>query len=231
MCGGTFDFCQSGAVNTGLSPRVRGNLLPRDGAGANAPSIPACAGEPVQKHRQTGRVGVYPRVCGGTHIGVSGVVAARGLSPRVRGNPDKTPVSGGPARSIPACAGEPRCAGPGGGGGEVYPRVCGGTLSRRATNACILGLSPRVRGNRYRTDAGLKRNRSIPACAGEPLSGPQRVDNPAVYPRVCGGTQTFAIHHKGGGGLSPRVRGNRGSSFCAAYQRGSIPACAGEPGQ
>ena len=50
---------------------------------------------------------VYPRVCGGTQIGIPLTLPKQGLSPRVRGNPaimeGRWPVKG----SIPACAGEP----------------------------------------------------------------------------------------------------------------------------
>ena len=56
-------------------------------------------------------------------------------------------------------------------------------------------------------------------------------DFTAVYPRVCGGT--FAIPGPGirGRGLSPRVRGNRIGRMHSGIMRGSIPACAGEPGR
>ena len=71
--------------------------------------------------------------------------------------------------------------------------------------------------------------RSIPACAGEPPCGPRWSHRRTVYPRVCGGTlRRLQVGH-GGGGLSPRVRGNRRRK-CRQYTfDGSIPACAGEP--
>ena len=50
-----------------------------------------------------------------------------GLSPRVRGNPDRWPSATLPAGSIPACAGEPTSWRGTPAGFEVYPRVCGGT--------------------------------------------------------------------------------------------------------
>ena len=55
-------------------------------------------------------MGVYPRVCGGTGVAGDFLVALRGLSPRVRGNPPR-----------------PRFGVRGSG---VYPRVCGGTFVR-----------------------------------------------------------------------------------------------------
>ena len=98
--------------------------------------------------------------------------------------------------SIPACAGEvyPRVCG----GTEihspancwrwVYPRVCGGTLRCQRCGDDIPGLSPRVRGNRFRGPGVILFCGSIPACAGEPRRRtPYRRQMP-VYPRVCGGT-------------------------------------------
>ena len=71
----------------------------------------------------------------------------------------------------------------------------------------LCGLSPRVRGKRGTIGAGGRRNRSIPACAGEagrhdPAAGPDR-----VYPRVCGGSVKAIVRPQVNDGLSPRVRG------------------------
>ncbi len=74
---------------------------------------------------------VYPRVYGGTAVVAVAVAAASvasGLSPRVRGNHDRTRDAIIERGSIPACTGEPvflfntlRLK-------KVYPRVYGGTL-------------------------------------------------------------------------------------------------------
>ena len=152
-----------------------------------------------------------------------------GLSPRVRGNPPATPSAWPPARSIPACAGEPPPLRPLTAPTRVYPRVCGGTSRRARLSRRLMGLSPRVRGNPgvcadCRTAGG-----SIPACAGEPL---QAVASPArstVYPRVCGGTGSAGIPCAGLSGLSPRVRGNHYVKCLSQALAWSIPACAGEP--
>ena len=70
---------------------------------------------------------------------------------------------------------------------------------------------------------------SIPACAGEPYRAAQNRRKQWVYPRVCGGTN----YANGGGvwspGLSPRVRGNLAVKGGRYLYRRSIPACAGEP--
>ena len=107
VCGGTFQEAFDTHIPTGLSPRVRGNpvlhLLEKVGLG----SIPACAGEPTKRASVPEIRRVYPRVCGGTTSGGSTARGARGLSPRVRGNPKVEPRGGMRRGSIPACAGEP----------------------------------------------------------------------------------------------------------------------------
>ena len=86
VCGGTDNERAARIVESGLSPRVRGNpdagLNPGDVIG----SIPACAGEPVNGVPRRRIYAVYPRVCGGTLSGLVITDSYYGLSPRVRGN-------------------------------------------------------------------------------------------------------------------------------------------------
>ena len=51
----------------------------------------------------------------------------------------------------------------------------------------------------------------------------------AVYPRVYGGTWAARPAPSRGHGLSPRVRGNHFVPDRDYYEKGSIPACTGEP--
>ena len=168
-------------------------------------------------------------MCGGTHCGDILNVLRVGLSPRVRGNRLSRRPAGVPARSIPACAGEPQGTDSGSMAWTVYPRVCGGTAIRYCWMAAHAGLSPRVRGNRQSAPLFRGRPRSIPACAGEPglSSAPPSVIR--VYPRVCGGTSPSTASSTSWSGLSPRVRGNRRRLDRDGRRAGSIPACAGEP--
>ena len=229
VCGGTVLSVCSLIAAMGLSPRVRGNR-PAAGPHRRRPgSIPACAGEPAVRMRQRGLEPVYPRVCGGTWAHLTRKAPMGGLSPRVRGNPAYPPSPNRPARSIPACAGEPRRWTARAGYGSVYPRVCGGTpwLIRRGRP--VWGLSPRVRGNLIPAAAGMTRMRSIPACAGEPTPVPSPASAVPVYPRVCGGTSAPPYRRAAGRGLSPRVRGNLAKRTSSRRCGRSIPACAGEP--
>ena len=168
-------------------------------------------------------------MCGGTRRDIAVLRSVRGLSPRVRGNPPARIPNPSLARSIPACAGEPRrCRRPQP-PEKVYPRVCGGTTAEFARHIPDEGLSPRVRGNPPTATSGRREAGSIPACAGEPHAGYTIWRQPWVYPRVCGGTVAIQRRQAERQGLSPRVRGNRGDTAAAGREAGSIPACAGEP--
>ena len=111
-----------------------------------------------------------------------------GLSPRVRGNQIAVGLDAPSSGSIPACAGEPHLGGGQVGPIRVYPRVCGGTDRAKVTYGSLVGLSPRVRGNRLAAGGNHRGDRSIPACAGEPSWSRPTVFGAKVYPRVCGGT-------------------------------------------
>ena len=229
VCGGTRPVSPPAAQPLGLSPRVRGNPARRAGLSVTAGSIPACAGEPPGLPGPGARVRVYPRVCGGTQAVPAGSRLTRGLSPRVRGNRAAGVKSEVGLGSIPACAGEPCCAPAPRRSHRVYPRVCGGTNEGQLPFVLLPGLSPRVRGNLAPAGYALGNPRSIPACAGEPVSALSKANSGAVYPRVCGGTLYQQLAQSGGMGLSPRVRGNLPKAAAALVGQRSIPACAGEP--
>ena len=180
------------------------------------------------------------------------MAVSRGLSPRVRGNLGTNPGSAGLRRSIPACAGEPVAADTSRRAARVYPRVCGGTSLPHWKRWPAKGLSPRVRGNLSDAGRNGEAQRSIPACAGEPMAAPPVGPPPSgmgsipacagepdelgiggggrrVYPRVCGGTGYLPPLPSIGRGLSPRVRGNPPARLNRSWRAWSIPACAGEP--
>ena len=213
-------------------PACAGEPTPRLWCSAISRSIPACAGEPGAKALCAGGVKVYPRVCGGTHFWGQNCSEVCGLSPRVRGNQQYFLLEQHGARSIPACAGEPRRPGKPACRSGVYPRVCGGTTWRRWSATAGRGLSPRVRGNHVAWLDNHKSDRSIPACAGEPAASGDSEQLMRVYPRVCGGTLGSRWGRDIPAGLSPRVRGNPDQARLAPsgdHAGGSIPACAGEP--
>ena len=142
------------------------------------------------------------------------------------------------AGSIPACAGEPKIS-----------------LTAGVSPSVLHGLSPRVRGNRkfswrlIPACAGEPRHnlkaahfRSVYACAGEPTwqvyprvcGGTRRrlmAPDARVYPRVCGGTSFDCVILDRSRWVYPRVCGGTSPFAPAHATRGSIPACAGEPGR
>ena len=168
-------------------------------------------------------------MCGGTRSQRRGRTTWTGLSPRVRGNHSSDERCSHAYRSIPACAGEPALRLSRGIPAEVYPRVCGGTITPATIQVRAGGLSPRVRGNHSVRPYACGSDRSIPACAGEPQGGHVRRYGNQVYPRVCGGTSMKNSTLHTCSGLSPRVRGNLRVCCLRYLHPGSIPACAGEP--
>ena len=72
-----------------------------------------------------------------------------GLSPRMRGNHYRQLLPLRRPRSIPAYAGEPQRYNSSPLAFGVYPRVCGGTITRRHRPRLPYGLSPRMRGNQH----------------------------------------------------------------------------------
>ena len=93
----------------------------------------------------------------------------------------------------------------------------------------MVGLSPRERGNPGDAGHGPAQLGSIPARAGEPLTGPMAPAMPPVYPRASGGTATGRDRQYQPVGLSPRERGNQAVGRHLQRYAGSIPARAGEP--
>ena len=229
VCGGTAAAAFAIIFAAGLSPRVRGNRRQAVKPLTRARSIPACAGEPGWRHERGAGVAVYPRVCGGTMGCAFRAGPPYGLSPRVRGNPHPAAPYRHRRRSIPACAGEPCASTSDTCRGAVYPRVCGGTRAAGGKYFFVVGLSPRVRGNRQVKGYGGILTRSIPACAGEPGHNWPAEGSQEVYPRVCGGTYALLLKIWSYSGLSPRVRGNPVRHSPWLRWQWSIPACAGEP--
>ena len=131
--------------------------------------------------------------------------------------------------SIPAHAGEPRALSRRRTTRAVYPRPRGGTRKRPLLTTNRHGLSPPTRGNRRARRRRLKRQRSIPAHAGEPCLPSCGSSFGWVYPRPRGGTAEYVARFALAAGLSPPTRGNPESCRGTFPAHGSIPAHAGEP--
>ena len=152
-----------------------------------------------------------------------------GLSPRVRGTRTPAPPPLIYRGSIPACTGNPAYSFGGLRFGMVYPRVYGEPSRRRKPAQMSRGLSPRVRGTHDRLRTYARKQRSIPACTGNPRAGGKPHEDHGVYPRVYGEPWKSAASRRPTWGLSPRVRGTRMEGKTDRRYLRSIPACTGNP--
>ena len=210
-------------------PRVGGATCAAVGVTASIGGLsPAWAGQPLSPGESTRVSMVYPRVGGATAAKHSGQHTAIGLSPRGRGNRHQhlhglnatglSPRGRGNLvaarikppfiRSIPAWAGQPSLSRRRLLFHRVYPRVGGATRRRCIGQSRSAGLSPRGRGNLYRTFVALSPYGSIPAWAGQPDTADRLSPRRTVYPRVGGATNFSSSPVTPGQGLSPRGRGN-----------------------
>ena len=192
-------------------------------------SIPARAGEPRSRPIPHRLRRVHPRAGGGTSVIQIQTAAAKGPSPRGRGNRGSPAQAERLAGSIPARAGEPSARShprtrPG-----VHPRAGGGTRCGRSLKVSPSGPSPRGRGNPRGRRGSPGRSGSIPARAGEPPGDCTAREPGRVHPRAGGGTFSATRMRLSKRGPSPRGRGNRIGRRRDQVLGGSIPARAGEP--
>ncbi len=212
---------------SGASPRARGRQRHRHRRRFAVGSIPACAG-PTRGAR-SGRSGVrkHPRVRGAdSPARWRGTVVAE-ASPRARGRPQACAGENPPVRSIPACAGPTagwrgRRIPPG-----KHPRVRGADELVAPVRAELGEASPRARGRLGGGFQGLRRRRSIPACAGPTSISSRRSSSSRKHPRVRGADLEFGGSAPRAWEASPRARGRPPRLRAREPDDGSIPACAG----
>ena len=209
--------------------------------------IPACAGNTRRECACDPPSSVHPRVCGEHTISGANMSRFSGSSPRVRGTPTPGPRRPAGAGFIPACAGNTSRPRPQRGSEPVHPRVCGehtsrilpvvnsagssprvrGTRSCAAVSASAVGSSPRVRGTRRRPARRRRRERFIPACAGNTSRRSGARSRGSVHPRVCGEHPGLGTIKSMDYGSSPRVRGTHDPPGPGRTGSRFIPACAG----
>src|SRR5690606_16614493 len=105
VCWGDLGHIGVGLYEQGLSPRARGRLVDERRRREQRGSIPACAGPTQAILAAEDDDRGYPRVCGADECGPGRTARWAGLSPRVRGRPEKRYEHEVRARAIPACAG------------------------------------------------------------------------------------------------------------------------------
>ena len=141
-------------------------------------SIPAHAGETNTSSLAVILRRVYPRTCGGNEAGKPRWHFPWGLSPHMRGKQTLDTFCHSLDGSIPAHAGETFGRGEAWNQPRVYPRTCGGNFLLLFLWARAKGLSPHMRGKRFKIRFREVWQGSIPAHAGETL-----VDNPIIHKR------------------------------------------------
>ena len=127
VCGATSHGCNEHHGRKGLSPRVWGNLDDANPFGYSKRPIPTCVGQPSNIRPDIAPSRAYPHVCGATSDIQSHAVGARGLSPRVWGNPGFVGQSQPAAGPIPTCVGQPTAKSASLYSTAAYPHVCGAT--------------------------------------------------------------------------------------------------------
>ena len=226
--GGNHNHPVSHIIISGLSPHGRGKPS-ASGYGSNRPrSIPARAGETLDRRVRPLLGEVYPRTGGGNRRRYNIANTTAGLSPHGRGKRAETPPGGSPPGSIPARAGETAGLEIKDHRSGVYPRTGGGNPVYHHHICCLAGLSPHGRGKPITPPLPRIWERSIPARAGETAIPRMMIPPAMVYPRTGGGNGIKSANALPITGLSPHGRGKRYPAPEPSGRSWSIPARAGE---
>ena len=186
VCGERLSLPKPVRARGGSSPRVRGTLGLKQIVPGLGRIIPACAGNAACAIAMACDSPDHPRVCGERMARSGSVYPIPGSSPRVRGTRSGSRRAARHRRIIPACAGTacvPRASSP---LPSDHPRVCGERVRVPMIRAAYGGSSPRVRGTRGVPSRSARRNRIIPACAGNAIRHTEKGGPTADHPRVCG---------------------------------------------
>ena len=109
-----------------------------------------------------------------------------------------------------------------------HPRACGANYKTRLRGRARSGSSPRMRGKRQSLTAKQKRQRIIPAHAGQTTRRGCGGAHVPDHPRACGANCRSGTPPRGGIGSSPRMRGKPVPAFPALSVIRIIPAHAGQ---
>ena len=106
--------------------------------------------------------------------------------------------------------------------------MCGADAFFKFAVCASSGSSPRVRGRHNDRVILKRRERLIPACAGQTASATPPRPRRRAHPRVCGADSIAWTWRGSSAGSSPRVRGRRFRWYPVRPRYGLIPACAGQ---
>ena len=130
---------------------------------------------------------------------------------------------------IPAPAGQPRSQPPPWRRARSHPRTCGAAAQWHFGMKAHIGSSPHLRGSRAVPGGVRRRDRVIPAPAGQPCRRRRNRSIPEGHPRTCGAARDLTPPHMEHEGSSPHLRGSPLSGLWLLVPPGVIPAPAGQP--
>ena len=189
--------------------------------------IPAGAGRRKRVARLRVSVGDHPRGCGEKIAGSTPTLAAKGSSPRVRGEAGGDGGMVGGVGIIPAGAGRRRNLRQTKSRRRDHPRGCGEKSPAGPLGRSLRGSSPRVRGEEGDVADQSHPYGIIPAGAGRRRLSSRTPFGWRDHPRGCG--EKVGGEPEGGvdRGSSPRVRGEGLNERLLVLGLGIIPAGAG----
>ena len=150
-----------------------------------------------------------------------------GSSPHARGTRARENPHYSQQWFIPACAGNAKSESEACRKRSVHPRMRGERPGTSTDSSTIDGSSPHARGTRCTYPRPGKKDRFIPACAGNALSGSTWTPPRPVHPRMRGERTTSGLVLVTTCGSSPHARGTPDQGVFVLFRFRFIPACAG----
>ncbi|RYQ24033.1 hypothetical protein PG2029B_1429 [Bifidobacterium pseudolongum subsp. globosum] len=190
--------------------------------------IPAHAGQTITSRHRRRPSTDHPRTCGANLEHPIPVAQKPGSSPHMRGKHSGRPRKWGPARIIPAHAGQTKTSGRTYAAPSDHPRTCGANSAPPAHRPSPAGSSPHMRGKLIHHQTDLVCNRIIPAHAGQTAVWRARRRRVSDHPRTCGANIGGRMTHAALHGSSPHMRGKQAYTDLLGKSRRIIPAHAGQ---
>ena len=170
-CGANATAVDNCVPGDGSSPRMRGKRPSRYDIRGCRRIIPAHAGQTAYRSQGPSRRSDHPRACGANRVRWRARGPRAGSSPRMRGKLGPPPPEPPENRIIPAHAGQTAFYNGLTISKPDHPRACGANSSVISMETTVSGSSPRMRGKLMRLTYEARRNRIIPAHAGQTCTG------------------------------------------------------------
>ena len=170
----------------------------------------------------------HPRACGANALKRYMVSPHAGSSPRMRGKRDLEVPDAAHRRIIPAHAGQTPGRSASTSAPTDHPRACGANAPGWLSALKNAGSSPRMRGKLRGPAEHHRRQRIIPAHAGQTSAATTPIRWTTDHPRACGANYSLTPQRMDSHGSSPRMRGKHEEFARAKTRLRIIPAHAGQ---